>query len=592
MKKIICLLLAIILAVALVGCGGDKEPEEVVATGIKVTSKSARVQIGHELKLSYTLTPSTATVEKVEWSLNDNTLGTINDQGVFTAGDKGDVVVRVIATATRKDGSTITGTKAIQITLEEVVEYPDLGGYTISLAQATMALGEYDVFLPASTAKTYGYYKAADREARQKAWRDVEQAFNCTLEVREYPADAPWGGARWNYIINQARLDAPQYDLYVVPDAQIPGFVNGGALVDLTDWYDAYGQNSMNAMSKQAGTYKGHLYSINTNDLNVYNILGYNVGLWRKVNEHDSTIEEPAKMFNDGNWNTQTFVEYCGKVQNALNSLYGLDESGNPNYYCLSGWPTYYFVGMVDRNGVGVADVRNLQMHIAGDDETEVGNALRTICYELKAFDPKFNVDQSVVSWTQGKSLFNTGDLWFIGANQGRWDSDMWGEGTTEYGYVPFPAPMSVAKDTYYVGLTAEACVVMAAGREKQYASFGDECTTENIYQAYMTYLIWSKKYYQEELGYDEEAEWERRAATFSTPESQKAFLTMSKNLKAYSFYDPLTSNSNTVVATYNSAFDISIRGYVNGTGEDATWADAVGKYQDTLNENIKKAFG
>ena len=294
-------------------------------------------------------------------------------------------------------------------------------------------------------------------------------------------------------------------------------------------------------------------------------------------------------MFLDEEWNVSNFISYCKKCQDALNSIFGADAG----YHCLSGWPTYYFVGMVDRNGEGVADVAKKQVHILNEDCTNAANALRDI-FEYGAFDEKFSVDQGVVSWTNGKSMFNTGDLWFIGANQGRWDSNMWGDGdATRYGYVPFPAPDGMEKnDSIYTGITSEACWVMAAGRDNYYKGYGDECTSENIYYAIATYWLRAKQNYRTSDSYDEELAFTNAAsAKFGTEASIKAFVKVSMNLKTDAFYDPMTSNSNTVCYTSGSEFDINLRKFVLGTGA-ATWAEAVGALQDTLNESITKAFG
>ena len=345
----------------------------------------------------------------------------------------------------------------------------------------------------------------------------------------------------------------------------------------------------MTTISKTAGTYKGKVYTINWNDLNVYNILGYNVGLWEAVNKYDSSIKEPAQMFLDGEWNYTNFVAYCKKCQDALNSLYGVDAG----YHTLSGWPTYYFVGMVDRNGEGVADVAKKQVHILTEDATNAANALRDV-FAYGAFDENFSVDQGVKSWTNGLSMFNTGDLWFIGAVQGRWDSDMWGEGeATRYGYVPFPAPDGMeGTDSIYTGITSEACWVMAAGRDSYYKGYGEECTAENIYYAIATYWLRSKQIYRSSDGYDPELAFTNAAsAKFGSQASIEAFVKVSMNLETDAFYDPMTSNSNTVCYTSGSDFDISLRGFVKGTGA-ATWAEAVGALQETLNESIQKAFG
>ena len=591
MKKIIQLALVLILAFALVGCkkpandGGD---EAVLKSVQVITSKNvARVQVGHTLQCTYKVNPTNASVDSVKWSVNNSELGTISDTGLFTAGNTQGLVK--ISVEVKSGETVVTGSKSIQVTLDEVPEYPDLNGYTIRIAQAEIALGETNPFLPIESRAKYGYYAGADREARQEAWTSVEEDFNCHIQVVAYPSDAPWGPSRWSYIINQARIDAPDYDFYTIPDAQVPGLSSANAIMDLTNLYNKYGNDFMTTISKTAGTYKGKVYTINWNEYNVYNILGYNVGLWEDVHGYDSTIKEPAQMFLDEEWNFTNFVAYCKKCQDALNSVYG-EDSG---YYVLSGWPTYYFVGMVDRNGEGVADVAKKQVHILNEDCTAAAMALKEI-HDYGAFDEKFSVDQGVVSWTNGKSMFNTGDLWFIGANQGRWDSNMWGEGeATRYGYVPFPAPDGLEKnDSVYTGITSEACWVMAAGRDKYYKGYGEECTSENIYYAIATYWLRSKEIYRSSNNYDEELAFTNAAsAKFGTQASIDAFVLTSMKLKTDAFYDPMTSNSNTVCYTSGSDFDISLRKFVLGTGA-ATWAEAVGALQDTLNESITKAFG
>ena len=587
MKKVFQLALVLILALALVGCGNDDNGGEKGGTELKsisvATAKSvARVQVGHTLQCTYKVSPAGAVVDSVKWSVSNN-LGTISETGLFTAGSEPGLI-KITVEANGK-----TGSKSIQITLDEVPDYPDLNEYTIKIAQATSALGETNPFMPIETKDKYGYYAGADREARQQAWTSVEEDFNCHITVVEYPSDAPWGPSRWSYIINQARIDSPEYDFYTVPDAQIPQFASANAIHDITNWYNKYGNDFMSTITKTAGTYQGKLYSISWLEEEIYSMLGYNVGLWEKIHEYDPTIKEPAQMFLDEEWNVSNFIAYCKKCQDALNSIYGTDDE----YYVLSGWPTYYLVGMVDRNGEGLADVAKKQVHLLKDDTINAANALREIC-EYGAFDKKFSVDAGVVSWTNGKSMFNTGDLWFIGANQGRWDSNMWGDGeATRYGFVPFPAPDGMEKnDNMYYGVVAEACWVMAAGRESYYKGYGDDCTAENIYYAIVTYWQRAKANYTSSDDYDKELALTNTAsAKFGSEASVKAFVKVSMNLSVNGFYDPMASNSNTVCATYASDFDVATRAFVNGSGA-ATWVEAVGNLQDTLNESITKAFG
>ena len=585
MKKIIQVVLIMFFALALVACTKDSGNGKVELKSISVTTNKnvARVQVGHTLQCSYKVTPVGAQVDSVKWSVS-NSLGTISETGLFTAGSEPGLIKITV------EANGVTGSKSIQITLDAIPEYPDLNEYTIKIAQATVALGETNPFMPIETKDKYGYYAGADREARQQAWTSVEEDFNCHISVVEYPSDAPWGPSRWSYIVARAREDSPEYDFYTVPDAQIPGFASANAIYDVTDWYNKYGNDFMATIAKTAGRYQGKLYSISWVEEEIYNMLGYNVGLWEEIHVQDPSIKEPARVFLDEEWSISNFITYCKKCQDALDSLYAPETD---KHYVLSGWPTYYFVGMLDRNGEGLADVAKKQVHIMNDDATDAVNALREIC-EYGAFDESFNVDQSVVSWTNGKSLFNTGDLWFIGANQGRWDSDMWGAGeATRYGYVPFPAPDGYEKnENVYVGVTAEACWVMATGRDNFYKGYGDECTAENIYYAIVTYWQRAKEFYKNSDNYDQELALTNTASSkFGTEDSIEAFVKVSMGLKQNAFYDPMASESNTVCGTYNSDFDIALRAYVKGTGA-STWAEAVGSMQETLNESITKAFG
>ena len=588
MKKIILLLLVFVIAFSLVGCKkGNNSTTEELSVNVITPKNVARVQVGHTLQCSYKLKPQDAKIDSAEWEVSNTSYGTISDTGLFTAGSNpGLVKISVKITQGEK---VVTGSKSIQITLDAVPEYPDLGGYTIKIAQATQAMGETDPFKPIETRDTYGYYAGADRLARQEAWTSVEQDFNCNIEVVAYPSDAPWGPSRWSYIVERAMRNSPDYDLYTIPEAQIPGFVAANALVDLTDWYNKYGNDFMITMTKMAGTYLGRLYSISWVEEEIYNMLGYNVGLWEEINKYDPSIKEPARMFLDEEWNFTGFIAYCKKCQDALESLYGEDAG----YYVLSGWPSFYFVGMVDRNGEGVADVVKRQVHILNKDATDAVDTLKELC-EYGAFDTAFSVDAHVDSWNNKKSLFNTGELWFVGAVEQRWDSDMWGEGdATRFGYVPFPAPDGYEKnDSVYIGLVSEACWVMATGREKNYGPYGEECTAENIYYAISEYWQRAKQIYKSSDNYDEELALTQKASSkFGSADAIEAFVTVSMKLKTDGFYDPMAQESNTVCGTYNSDFDKALRSYIKGDSTK-TWSEAVGTMEDTLNESIQKAFG
>lgn len=584
MKKIFRLLIVLVIAFALFGC--DKK-ESVVT--ISTVGDATQVKKGEKLVLKATITPSQDGAT-FTWEVNNPSVATIKSTGTDEAELTGVSSGRVKVTV--KTSTGLENNKNIQVKDASDIDanYPDLQGYTIKVAQAGHALGEYDVFIEKEDEATYGYYSGADRSAKQQAWRDVEEDFNCFIEIVAYPADAPWGPNRWNYIKQRAMIDDPEFDFYVVPDAQIADFVNSKALVDLTSWYDTYGADTMSNMNKTAGTVQQRLYSINTADINIYNVLCYNINLWKKINEVDPTILEPAKMFNDGNWSYSVFKDYCAKAQTVLDGLFpaNTEETKGDKHYVLSGSPSYYWVGMLDRNGKGAVNMADLKVDISSADAVAAADTMKAI-YAGGAMDPDFGVDQGVETWNGGKALFDTGDLWFVNASN-RWNSILWGEGTTLYGYVPFPAPDGYDTTHTYVGSTSEACMVMAAGRQKVYSTYG--ITEEDVYHAFMEYWVRAKKYYIEAPDYNKETQMNQTAeAKFGSEESRKAYITVSKNIEKDGFYDPLVSAGNQIMGTWGTKFDLGIRGYINGTGA-ATWADAVGSFQTELNDNTQKAFG
>ena len=604
LKKLLCFLVLALVMFVLVGCpdNGPEVPDvdPTIPTNIALKVKVAKVQINTELKITYVITPATAQNDEVTIELNNN-LATFAKEGnntiMLRAGEKeGTVKITV------KTSNGFTATKTIKIQLEAVESYPDLNGYKIKLAQAVHALGYYDVKLTQETAELYDYYSGADREFKSQAWDEIEENYNCILAVEAYPSDAPWGPARWQYILTQAQQDSPEFDLYVVPDSVIPGFVAGNAILDLTDWYSQYGKNLMTEMSITAGTYKQRLYSINENAMNVYNILGYNIGLWEQINEKDPTIKEPAQMYLDGEWNYDTFKEYCIKVQTVLNTNFTTETDA---YYCLSGYGSYYWLGMVNAAGIKILDTTQLKVSITGDIETAAAQTLQDI-YAQGAMDNAFQVDQNVATWNAGHALFNTGDFWFVNAAN-RWNKTLWtDEEHTKYGYVPFPCAPSTETVHTYVGSTAEACIVMPSGREWAYKGFGDECTAENIYRAYLDYLNTAKKYYtsSEDYNYVQQLT-DTATSKFSSEASVKAYLkvmlgvqkedgTYEGGIDEYGFYDPFVSNSNSVVGNVGGAgtFAGGINSFIKGGEGSAQWVDAVGSFQSTIEKSLVDSFG
>ncbi len=93
----------------------EKPDDNTVAvTGVTVTPVSAKVKVGKSTTFVATVAPENATNKKVKWSSSDESIATVNEDGVVTGVKEGTATI----TATTLDGSK-TGTATIIVEKEE-----------------------------------------------------------------------------------------------------------------------------------------------------------------------------------------------------------------------------------------------------------------------------------------------------------------------------------------------------------------------------------------------------------------------------------------------------------------------------------------
>lgn len=102
------------------------DDEMIPATNIVLTSDTDIVYIGEQLAIKYDIEPEIATYQTLQWSSSDESIATVNSQGVVTgAGVKGSSISsKVTITATALDGSKIMASK--EITVKKVVPPEDV----------------------------------------------------------------------------------------------------------------------------------------------------------------------------------------------------------------------------------------------------------------------------------------------------------------------------------------------------------------------------------------------------------------------------------------------------------------------------------
>ena len=437
------------------------------------------VYIGYQLRFFVEVLPAGVS-SAVTWELHSKSEGiaTLSEDGVLTGIAEGTARVRAV--------SKINGAKSDWVSIEvkkekELPPIPDLKGYQIVIMNADSALSDIDPFLEK--------YAGSDKVFKQRAWTDVENEYNCDIVVKAYPAEAPWGDARVNWIINNATNGTSQLDFGVVSGHWMNTFAQANAAIDTSKYFQLYGKNQIEPALKEASSANGKYYcvSMGLSGTRTYVIGGmfYNYG---KVKELG--LESPAKLFNEGRWTYEGFVEWCKQAQAILPE----------NNYVLSGGPSIYWSGMVNAAGVKIADKSSMKLNLTHSYAIEAVKSLTEVvangCYAID----EIGYDQSNTPFNEQRAIMAPGEFWFV-RNSGRWPSELWGKGTTEYGYVPFPYPSSVKKEDTKVNFVGESVIMMIAGR-----SLPVGIEAEGVYRAVQDMYLRTIAYQKADPLYNEEA--------------------------------------------------------------------------------------
>ncbi len=481
------------------------KPESITLNG------EEEVEVGYSIRLSATVLPDGAD-NTIRWESTKPEIATIDEKGIVTGVSEGTTYIIAYSVADETVKSSRYKVK-VNIDQSSLIPVNDLGGYEIVIMQADSALSSIDPFLED--------YTATDKMYKQRAWEEVKSKYNCNISVVAYPDDAPWGPSRVSWINSQAENGKALADFYIVTSTWFPQFYAANAMQATTTYFAKFGKNQIEPAVRQSASYKNDLYIVSTgiNQTTIYPYYGifYNVGMLEKYK-----IESPAKMFNEGRWSYDDFLDWVLSAQALLPQ----------GYYVLSGAPQDYWQGMVSASGVRIANTTTMELNFTHKYSVEAIDVLKSTQL-AGAFDPVYGYDQGVASFQGGTALCQDGELWFVKASN-RFPTDMWGE-DTRYGYVPFPYAASVGKERSYVNAVGESCYMMAAQRTYNHKA---GMTYEDVFRVMQEMFLNTIKYQQQDASFDAEGiKSQVLSAKFDDPESVTAcmFYTAEKTL-----FDPI----------------------------------------------------
>lgn len=429
-------------------------------TGLQIRGEG-RLEEGYELALLANVTPSGVS-QNVRWSSSNEELATVNSSGIVTALKAGTVYI-VAESAVKPE---VNATHKIDIIPKIVLpDRTNMGGYELIIMAAPHAVHEHDPHLDA--------YKGTDKQAKLETWGEVEAAYNIKMTVKGFPETAPWGPARISWVIEQATKGDAQMDVFVSTTDWLIQFASANATVDVTEYYETYGKSAMTPAVRMASSYKGGLYSMVTGTygaIQPYHGIFFNVNLIK-----NKGLDNPAELFNQGKWNWSEFKAYV----NEASAVLGEGET------VLSGKESGLFYGMVNAAGVSLVDPLNMSLNFDHPHAVGAAHLLREIV-QVENMWGTSAFDQHNTSFMTGKSLMATAEYWFL-KDSGRFPIDMWGDGTTHYGYVPFPYPDNMTKADTRVSYQGGAIYQMSTGREWNHNSgmdYGD------VYRAFTELML------------------------------------------------------------------------------------------------------
>lgn len=456
-------------------------PNSDMTLEAKWISYNASITINGSNKISlnenYTYTIEIENTDKeyeIEWSSEDESIAMIDYKtGTLYPVNEGTVFIY----AKIKGVPSISCNKRVAIIkANQVIKSVDLKSYTIKIASGVPHI--IDPFNPD--------YNGYDKEAKQKAWKEIEQQFNCKIVVEEYPPQAELGPSRWNYILTQAINKKSDYDFLYVPDTQIKKFVDENALLSLEDYNKLYYNNKMNKEHIKSGTINNKLYTITdkTNELGL--TLLYNYDLYNELKKYNQDLKEPSELFLNNNWTLKNFESYCEEVQETMKKAYGI-KGDNTNqeqeYYAICCLLEYLWTGLSSNDGTPILDNNTLELILTADEDEDNAKIVKKLY--LNNF---IGYNMGVDAFEKGKALFTIVDL----SLDNQYINDNF-----NYCYVPFP---SASGSDFKPVVTSVNQYVMPIGRN--YEGFGIDCNSENIYFALSTLFALTKQYLENNNNY------------------------------------------------------------------------------------------
>lgn len=268
---------------------------------------------------------------------------------------------------------------------------------------------------------------------KQKNQRSVEEKYHIKVKYVGYPAEATWGSARDNHIINNEITGQAAAHVYNISSSSIPVLATAGAIAPVGDYYNDYANEQFLEYKKEFVKYKDDYYGYDDSYPYVDQGLYYNQDL---LNELGYAPNYPTDMWLKDEWTWDTFESFIKELNTKLDQQAG--------EYPMGGKFHDWSDGMVPANG-GYYLNGELEVGVTSPETTFALQKLAEM-YAIPGMwinevDAAYSTEEN---FKQGKVVFNPGAHWhlFSPSRMGAKDRPF------DIGYVPYPKGKHVVEGT------------------------------------------------------------------------------------------------------------------------------------------------
>ncbi len=316
--------------------------------------------------------------------------------------------------------------------------------------EVVIVVGSVETFDP-----YHADYIGQQQADKQRQVFKIEQAYNIDIVFERYPDMAAWGPNRVQWLIdnNKDSQGDIKGHIYEVVSGWVPTLVENNVFMRLDDknnnsGYFAnldYEQSEINNSLFSVGN---NVYAYSSTSLNFGTVDTTHASPFLLYNQQlvkEYGLEDPAKLWNEGSWDFETFEMYLDVAQQLF------DAKSEEKIYAFGG-PAYAHAPlMYSAQGGKLVDDETLDVQL-GDYETIQFYKKFQELYKSGVWNPASGVADVPTHFTDGAQLFTHGELWYL-------TSEYRLKGYTDFavGVVPYPTKTGYAKafgelvEDYYV---------------------------------------------------------------------------------------------------------------------------------------------